>query len=179
MKKNIILTLVIIATLMGNALRVSAQESNEKETLPLHVEASLMISTPHKDVMPFGPVLDINYSIRRFSIHALFSGEYFLPKEGMTKKYNKTLNLGGGVGFELFPRDENNRNVFEVRASVAAGLGSDDFKNTSYRLGLEWHSRPKRRCLVPTVGVGYNVKDFSKSGVPTYHGMYLSLGLRF
>lgn len=138
-----------------------------------------MILTPHKDVMPFGPSLDINYSIQRFSLHALFTCEYFLPKEGMTQKYNKTLNLGGGIGFELFPQEENDRNVFEVRASVTAGLGSNDFKNTSYRLGLEWHRRPKRRCLVPTVGVGYNMKDFSKSGKPFYHGMYLSLGLRF
>ena len=164
---------------MAFAVNVNAHESNEKETLPLHVEASLMISTPHKDVMPFGPELDINYSIRRFSIHALLTGEYILPKEGMTQKYNKTLNLGGGIGFELFPREENVRSVFELRTSVTAGLGSNDFKNTSYRLGLEWFSRPKRRCLVPTVGVGYNMKVFSKSGIPTYHGMYLSFGLRF
>lgn len=156
-----------------------AQDKAETKTLPLHVEASLMFSTPHNQMMPFGEIIDVNYSISRFSIHALLTSEYFIPKEGLTKNYNKTLNLGGGIGFELFPREEHDRNVFEARASVSAGLESNDFKNTSYRIGLEWHRYTSKRCLVPTIGVGYSMKDFVKSGIPNYHGMYLSLGLRF
>ena len=134
MKKILSLILVMIAV----TLPVIAQESSsrttqtpiEKSPIPLYLEASLDVSTPYKGNLPFEQTLDVNYAIKRFSIHALCSSNFILPKDGETKDYNRTVNLGGGVGFELFPRDINDRNTFEARATVTTSLGYNNFKNT-------------------------------------------------
>ncbi len=178
----------LILALMATVTPMLAQESDDKSSSttqepswirPLHLEASLNISTPYKGNLPFGSALELNYKVRRFSIHALFEGSYFLPKESITKDYNKTCNLGGGVGFELFPADENDRNVFEVRASVTRSIGSADYRNTAYKVGLQWLVSPRKRGLAPTVGVGYCFRDFSVKDLNSYSGMYVSLGIRF
>ncbi len=96
----------LILALMATVTPMLAQESDDKSSSttqepswirPLHLEASLNISTPYKGNLPFGSALELNYKVRRFSIHALFEGSYFLPKESITKDYNKTCNVGGGV----------------------------------------------------------------------------------
>ncbi|MDE5811938.1 MAG: hypothetical protein K2H61_06520, partial [Muribaculaceae bacterium] len=115
----------------------------------------------------------------RFSIHALCSSNFILPKHGETKYYNRTVNIGGGVGFELFPRDINDRNIFEARATVTTSLGSNNIKNTSYRIGINWYTHGLTKRLSPIIGVGYNIKTFANSNTHTYHGMYLSFGVRF
>lgn len=148
-------------------------------TIPLHVEAGLEVSTPYKGNLPFGAVVDLNYQIKRFSIHALIDGTYFLPKENVTKDYNKTFNLGGGIGFELFPAEGNDRNVFEVRASVTRSLGAAEYRNTAYKVGLQWVVKTHKRALTPSIGVGYSLRDFSNIDFHAYHGMYISLGIRF
>lgn len=181
MKKIFTLILACLAI----ALPLSAQDSNGNSTpttswtAPLHGEGSLTTSTPYKHVLPFGAYFDLNYSIKRFSIHALIEGSYFLPKEGVTSNYNKTFNLGGGVGFELFPQEENDRNAFEARAYVSRSLGSADFRNTAYKVGIYWLAKPKQRCLAPIIGVGYDLRSFSNKDINTYHGMYVSIGFRF
>lgn len=187
MKKILSLILVMIAV----TLPVFAQESTsssstmtdqtpiEKSLIPLYLEASLDVSTPYKGILPFEQTLDVNYAIKRFSIHALCSSNFILPKDGETKGYNRTVNLGGGVGFELFPRDINDRNIFEARATVTTSLGSNNFKNTSYKIGINWYTHGSTKRLSPIIGVGYNIKTFANSNTHTYHGMYLSFGVRF
>lgn len=173
------LTVLCILLYLGINFQVSAETTRTSWTAPLHGEGSLMTSTPYKHVLPFGAYFDINYSIKRFSIHALIEGSYFLPKEGVTSNYNKTINLGGGVGFELFPRDENDKSVFEVRASVTRSLGSSDFRNTDYKVGIYWLAKPKQRCLAPIIGAGYSLNSFSNNNLHSYNGMFVSLGFRF
>lgn len=187
MKKILSLILVMIAV----TLSVFAQESTsssstmtakspiEKSPIPLYIEASLDVSTPYKGILPFEQTLDVNYAIKRFSIHALCSSNFILPKDGETKDFNKKVNLGGGIGFELFPRDINDRNIFEARATVTTSLGSNNFKNTSYKIGINWYTHGSTKRLSPIIGVGYNIKTFANSNTHTYHGMYLSFGVRF
>ena len=159
--------------------QINAETKGVAWTVPLHVEVSLAGSSPYKGILPFGTVLDVNYGIKRFSIHALMEGTYFLPKENITKNYNKTANLGGGIGFEIFPQDISYKSVFEVRASVTRSLGSMDYRHTAYKVGINWLAKPQKRCLTPTIGVGYCLRSFSDKNIHTYNGMYLSLGLRF
>ena len=166
---------VLIMAAAGNA---SAQDLYS-ERLPLHLELSLSAQTPYKGIMSFGPEIDLNYGFRRFSIHAIAATDYFIPKESVTKNYNSVFNLGGGVGFELFPRQADDRNVFEARFSVTTSIGSGAYTNTSYKIGIDWHLWSSSRGLTPTVGIGYNLKDFPKPFMPTYHGGYLTFGIRF
>ncbi len=178
MKKIISLILAMIAI----SLPMLADDSNnnvDHKLFPIFLEANLTASTPYKGSLPFSSVLDLNYKIKRFSLHALIDGTYFLPKENMTKNYNKTFNLGGGIGFELFPEKENERNVFEVRASVTRSLGSSEYRNTAYKIGLQWLVRPYKRCLTPSIGVGYCLRSFSAKELSTYNGLYVTLGIRF
>lgn len=187
MKKILSLILVVMAVTLpvfaqestSSLSTMTAQAPIEKSTIPLYLEASLDVSTPYKGILPFEQTLDVNYVIKRFSIHALCSSNFILPKDGETKNYNRTVNLGGGVGFELFPRDINDRNIFEARATVTTSLGSNNFKNTSYRIGINWYTHGSTRGLSPIIGVGYNIKTFANSSTHTYHGMYLSFGVRF
>lgn len=187
MKKIISLILVMIAVTIpviaqestSSSSTMTVQATTEKSPIPLYLEASLGVSTPYKGVLPFEQTLDVNYAIKRFSIHALCSSNFILPKDGETKDYNRTVNLGGGVGFELFPRDINDRNILEARATVTTSLGCNNFKNTSYRIGINWYTHGSTKRLSPIIGVGYNVKTFANSNTHTYHGMYLSFGVRF
>ena len=178
MKKFFSLLFTFLTILCNNSLLL-AQTANESWTTPLHIEASLGTSTPYKSIMPLSTLIDLNYSIKRFSIHALIDGNYFLPKEGMTKNYNKTVNLGGGIGFELFPQEKKDRSVYEIRASVTRSLGSADYKNTAYKVGIHLFGKSKKRNITPSIGAGYCLRSFSDKDFHTYSGMYLSLGLRF
>lgn len=169
---------VMAIFMMAITAELSAQEEIKKD-IPLHVELGMNINTPHKGFMPIGTIIDLSYSIKRFSIHAVANADFFIPKEGMTDSYNKTVNLGGGVGFELLPREEGFNNNFEIRAQVTSSVASSVLKNTAYQLGLYWHPKTSRRKLVPLVGAGYSIKDFSRHELSTYHGAFVSLGLRF
>ena len=68
---------------------------------------------------------------------------------------------------------------FELRAFVTTSVGSSDFKNTSYNVGVHWFGHTEKHRLVPTVGVGYTLRDFSAKGMKNINGAYFSLGLRF
>ena len=191
MKKILSLILVMIAATLpvfaqestssssSSVSHMTAQTSIEKSPIPLYLEATLDVSTTYKGSLPFEQTLDVNYVIKRLSIHALCSSTFILPKDGATKDYNRTVNLGGGVGFEIFPRDINDRNIFEARATVTTSLGSNNFKNTSYRIGINWYTHGLTKRLSPIIGVGYDIKTFANSNTHTYHGMYLSFGVRF
>ncbi|MDO4335926.1 MAG: hypothetical protein Q4C37_08900 [Bacteroidales bacterium] len=166
------------AFMMAAAGNASAQDLYS-ERLPLHLELSLSAQTPYKGLIPFGAEIDLNYGFKRFSIHAVANEDYFIPKESVTKNYNRVFNLGGGVGFELFPRKANDHSVFEARLSVTTSIGSGAYTNTSYKIGIDWHAWRSSIGITPTIGIGYNLKDFSKSFMPTYHGGYLTFGIRF
>ena len=102
-----------------------------------------------------------------------------MPKNGATNDYNRATNLGGGLGYVFLPEKNDQLGDFELRAFVTTSVGSSDFKNTSYNVGVHWFGHTEKHRLVPTVGVGYTLRDFSAKGMKNINGAYLSLGLRF
>lgn len=174
-KIKIFLVLFITALCGSSAF---AQTSDEK-SIPLHVEVSLETGTENKGIMPSSAVVDLGYNIRRFSIHAAAQADMFQPKEGSTHDYNRSRNIGGGIGYVIFPEDKTNLGVFEVRALVTTSVGSSDFNNTSYKLGIHWYGYSSTRKVLPMVSVGYTIKDFREKSLPSNRGMYLALGFRF
>lgn len=170
---------IYVALLMCFATFSAYSQEYDCEKLPLHIELNLTGATPHKGLMSFGPEIDLTYSIKRFSIHAILNTDYFIPKESETKNYNKAMNLGGGMGFELFPRKTNDSNTFEARASVTSSVGSGDFKNTAFKIGINWHLSGSKHRLSPTIGLGYCLRTFHDPHLSTYHGGFLSFGIRF
>lgn len=177
------ITQTILLLLLLLTISVNGRAQGENRTfwsLPWHVEAGLTTGTSKDGLMPFGATVDLNYTFgKSFSIHAVSEATYFHPKKGMTSDYNKAFNLGGGIGYAFSPATENCSSVFEARASVTASVGSSDFKNTAYQIGLYWYRGTDNRKVVPVVGVGYSARDFSQKALPTYHGAFLSFGLRF
>ena len=173
------LTIICLLMYFGTTIQMHAETKEATWATPLHIEVSMGGSSPHKEILPFGTALDVNYRIKRFSIHTLLEGTYFLPKQNITKNYNQTANLGGGIGFEILPEDINNRSVFEVRASVTRSLGSSDYRKTDCKIGIYWLANPYRRSMTPTVGFGYCLRNFSNQDLHTYNGMYVSIGVRF
>lgn len=98
---------------------------------------------------------------------------------GATHDYNRATNLGGGLGYVFLPEKNDKLGDFELRAFVTTSVGSSDFKNTSYNVGVHWFGHTEKHRLVPTVGVGYTLRDFSAKGMKNINGAYFSLGLRF
>lgn len=165
MKKLIFALVALLAT----PVCINAQNVLDK----FHLEAGLGIGTAKDKTMPFEVNVDLNYSLTsRFSVHALAEASFFVPKDGATHDYNKAANLGGGVGYVLFPATGDSKDVFEVRATAAANVGSSDFKHTSYKLGLYWLNDKMK------VGIGYSLRDFSSKGFDTYHGAFATIGFR-
>ena len=148
-KIKIFLVLFLTALCGSSAF---AQTSDEK-SIPLHVEVSLETGTENKGIMPSSAVMDLGY--------------------------NRSRNIGGGIGYVIFPEDKTNLGVFEVRALVTTSVGSSDFNNTSYKLGIHWYGYSSTRKVLPMVSVGYTIKDFREKSLPSNRGMYLALGFRF
>ena len=177
-RKNSLKSLVM-GLLLAFVCPGCAQVTGSK-VFPLHVEASFESGTSYHKMMPMGAVADLGYYINRFSLHAVAQGDYFLPKEGNTYKYNNASNIGGGLGFVLFPENSDNLGIMELRALMTTSVsGSKSMENNSYKVGLYWYGSSKSRKAVPLVSLGYTIKNFHSNGVPTYRGAYVSLGVRF
>lgn len=177
--RKFIYGVAFVATLFTSS-NLRAQSSESMNTLPLHIEAQLGAGTSCKSVTPFDVNIDLNYTLaRRFSIHAITQTSYFLPKDGITSKYNRATNLGGGIGYTFLPQKDDKLGNFELRASVTTSVGSSDFKNTSYNIGIHWYGHAERHKLVPTIGIGYSFRDFSNKNMPNHNGLYFSVGVRF
>ena len=156
-----------------------AQEAEGIKSIPLNLEAGFGAGTQKDGRMPFMANLDLSYDIlRNVSIHAVSQVSYYMPKNGSTMKHNKETSLGGGVACVLFPSEKSIKGDFEARASVTATVGSSDFKNTAYSIGLYWHGDTRKWNLTPVIGVGYTLRDFSKKGMDNYQGMFVSIGVR-
>lgn len=157
----------------------SAQETTKSWLDPLHLETSFEAGSQHKQLMSFGMKMDLNYNLGKvFSIHAIGQADYFVPKNGMTADYNKAINIGGGVGFKLFPKLKD-FNTFELRADVTTTVNSTDLKNTTYSAGIYWYGERCKRGISPVIGIGYKFRDYRNEGFSNYSGYYVSLGLRF
>lgn len=180
MKCRKTLAATLLSLLLVSAANTASAQNAANNTLPLHLEASMEAGTPNHKLMPIGANVDLGYYINRFSIHAVAQGDYFIPKEGSTLKYNNAGNAGGGLGFVLFPDNGDHLGVMEARVLMTTSFrGNDALKNNTYKAGIYWYGNATSRKIVPMVSVGYTMKNFHTAGIPTYRGAYVSLGLRF
>ena len=163
--KAIVCSMVCMLSLQANA-----QETTKSWLDPLHLETSFEAGSQHKQLMPFGMKMDLNYNLGKvFSIHAIGQADYFVPKNGMTADYNKASNIGGGVGFKLFPKLKD-FNTFELRADVTTTVNSTDLKNTTYSAGIYWYGE---RSISPVIGIGYKFRDYRNEGFSNYSRYYV------
>jgi hypothetical protein len=176
-KKLQLLTLMFAGALTFSA---NAQDGKIVKKIPLHLELGLNGGTRSHEVQPFSAIFDLNYHIiPRLSIRAVSSGDYFLPKESVTKDYNYTINLGGGVGYTIVPAGSTMPMALEARAFVTTSLNSSYFKHTSYNIGFYLYGNSTTNWIVPLVGIGYNMKDYKAKHLSSYNGAYITLGIRF
>lgn len=173
---RISLLIVIVTTICG--VKINAQNSYFGRDIPVHLEAALEAGTPCNSILPFGASIDLSYYIKRLSIHIVTNTDYHILKDGLSSDYNKSTNLGGGIGYTFLPTVENGSGGFEARATVTTSLKSYDFKNTSYKIGVYWMGGYSVRKLVSVIGVGFNFTDYSTK-LPSYKGAFLSFGIRF
>lgn len=145
---------------------------------PLHIEADLTLGSKCHSVMPVGANIDLNYDItNRLSVHALMKADNFIPKEGVTDKYNKALGLGGGLGYVLCPALSCGH--YEARASFTSSVGSGLYNHNAVDAGLYWVGKSEAKSFAPVVGVGFTHRNFRLGGLKSYNGLTVSLGLRF
>lgn len=119
----------VLAILMMAFTTNLAAQAIVKKDIPFHIELGMNINTPHKGLMPMGAVIDLNYAIKRFSIHAIATTDFFIPKEGSSTNYNKVTNLGGGIGFELLPREEGLNNIYYLLHGSHSEISECELKN--------------------------------------------------
>ena len=172
------------ALLSSNVFNATAQTDNSvgEKLKKLHVEEHLGVCSPASSLMPTDLSIGLVYQFTpRFSAQILSSGQYFVPKNGMTNKYNYAFGLGGGIGFSPFPIDPNAFGVYEIRASFTAPISNSDYKNMGYGIGIYWRGNTNnyRHKLVPLVGVEYRIHDFDANGLKSFNGFYATFGLRF
>lgn len=178
MESRRIKVITLLSLMLALPLSVMAQQ--RKSEFPLHLEMSLGMGTKHKQIQPYEAAVDINYSLTpRLSIHAIGEFDNIVPKNGITDDYNNSFSLGGGIGYVISPADKKDPSIFELRAAVTSVTSSGMTKHTTYRAGLYYYCPRRILNIQPLVGVGYMAKDFRADGMKTYHGAFLSIGVRF
>lgn len=165
-------------------MSATAQTSNEigEKLKDLHIEAGIGLYTPSHSTMATDVSIGAIYQFTpRFSAQILSTGQYFIPKNGVTHDYNYAFGLGGGIGFAPLPIDPSDFGVYEIRANITAPIGNSDYKNMGYGLGIYWRgtTHGKRHLITPFVGVEYRIHDFTADGLKTFKGFYMTFGLRF
>lgn len=181
MKKILILLLLCTATTMAFAQKSESGE-NKIDKIPLYLEYSLGIGTPSNKTTPFLMDINLDYQItKRLSVRGILEKDFMIPKDGGVKDYNSSLNLGGGLGYSLFPVKDDDKDVLEARASFTTSVDGKIYKNNSFDVGLYWYGRNKSRLhwFQPIVGVGYKFMDFREKGLKNYNGAFVTLGIRF
>lgn len=174
------ITTILIAITSFCTINAIAQSTNDQITMPLHIEVSLGAGTPNNIIMPIDVNVDLNYTFaKKFSLHAIAQTTYFLPKDGIASNYNRATNLGGGFGYVFLPQKNDQLGDFELCTFVTSSVGSPDFKNTSYNVGIHWYGHSEKHRLIPIVGADYNFKNISSKDLSNYNGAYFFLGLRF
>lgn len=174
------ITTILIAITSFCTIKANAQSTKDQIAKPLHIEVSLGAGTPYNNIMPIDVNVDLNYTFAKmFSLHAIAQTTYFLPKDGIASNYNRATNLGGGFGYVFLPQKNDQLGDFELCTFVTSSVGSSDFKNTSYNVGIHWYGHSEKHRLIPIVGAGYNFKNISSMDLSNYNGAYFFLGLRF
>lgn len=147
----------------------------------LHIDLSADVTSPSHETQPFVVSCGLNYTFaERVSVHFLAQGNFFVPKQGSTKDYNKAINLGGALGYRLchFGKDDMMCGDLELRGTVTATVNDSPCKNTAYNVGFYWTGGHKFMLFKPIVGLGYSAKSFHGAGAPTLHGVFATIGLR-
>lgn len=157
-----------------------AQEAVARKQVPLHVEASLEAGRGTDKMLSFGPALNLSYCFaQRIALYAVAQSDYYMQENGVTKDFNQTFNVGGGLGCVLWLPKEDGLGTLEFRALAATGCKKSDFRNTAYHFGLYWYGHRSYLFVQPIIGVGYRLNDFVNSSRASFHSGFISFGLRF
>lgn len=168
----------LLIALMCVTESLSAQTTDVDNNRHLFIETNVVLGTRNNQLLPFSCAISPVYQINQIvSVSLTAQGQYFLPKEGLTKDYNYNFGLGGGIGVKLFTLNYKEPSLIEARVSYLSSVSNKDFKNNKYDVGLYWRPQCQGHSLVPVVGVGYTITDFSN--FDTTKGLYCSFGLRF
>ena len=88
--KQTLCSMLLLSLVSATPLCSNAQSALDK----LHLELGFGTGTSKDKMTPFGASVDLNYSLtNRFSLYALSEATYFIPKDGMTHKYNQAKTL--------------------------------------------------------------------------------------
>jgi hypothetical protein len=149
------------------------------QKFPLHLEVSTGIGTQNHQVIPFNATIDLNYPVvDRWSLHAATESNWMLPKEGVTKDFNSSINVGGGISYSLFPTEVYNKGTFETRVMVTETVDNSVYKHTSYNVGLYWYKKHDSPCPAPLIGVGFCDREYHSNHRSSYRGAFLTFGVR-
>lgn len=165
----------IAVAVMGSA---SAQTVEKK--LPLYMDINVGHSANFSDKTTANLGFDLNYTFaKRFSAHAVVDASHFIPKSGIINNFNTTTNVGGGLGYIFHKADSDWADDLLIKASVTRSMGNVYYRNTACKIGF--HSNVSRIAGASaglTYGIGYTMVNFDNKAEKTFHGAYVSIGLR-
>lgn len=122
----------------------------------------------NKNVSPMAWNVQLGYRLLpQLGVFADYEAATMLYNGNGVKTYGRTTNLGGGLGFSFC-------DYFELRAKMAASVGSVDVKQTVYDVNLRVKWAKWR--VSPYVSLGFRHVSSHTTGWNNYNGFYGSLG---
>lgn len=142
----------------------------------LMVELSVGAGTGCNGVKPLELSARIGYRfVPRVYAFVQSGALYGLYDEEHGQHYSLSQNLGGGLGWTVY-KDKELPFQFDLRGSVAAGIGNADWKHVVYDIGFVMGVG---RGLKFNVGAGFRHVSSRTAGIGTYNGLYCTLGVGF
>lgn len=185
-KKTAILSLLL---LLISALSVSAQDKDDKtEKLSDKIAANIIdeidfgVGLKQHGVTPLFAGINLGYHIiPRLHVYARYEGMIGLSNVGDNRAYDKTWNLGGGIGYTFYYMKYKGETTtkWSVRAQVTNSIGSVDWKNTSYSIGVYSQCKSTKFARSPLFGIGFKHINSHTEGIRDYNSLFVCMGLGF
>ena len=141
-------------------------------------EIDLGVGLKQHDITPLSVGINLGYRIiPRLAIYARYSGTYGLYDAGEGRDYFKTTNLGGGAEYVLaMDKRKIATDMYSVRAQVSASVGSVDWKNTTYSIGLYSKTKYKNGECGPIIGIGFEHINSHTLGIRDCNTFFATIG---
>lgn len=165
-----------------HAQNQSVQNSTSLSANKLFVEMAAGTGLKQHDVTPVSYSLNIGYNISpKFYVFARMEGLYGLYQKNDIRVYNKSYNLGGGLGYNIWTDNSEcklGKSAFDIRTSITSSVGNADWKNTTYDAGIFFYLK-NGKDFSPIIGLGFRHVTSRTAGLRDYNCIYASVGLKF
>lgn len=172
--------MVCLMALFAASTKAQNGNSTEKNWFnsKLMVELEASSGLKQHGIQPIIGATNIGWRILpQLSVYARWQGMKGLYDLNGNRTYFNAQNLGGGLEYTFARESFGNGSVlFGARAQMTAGIGSPEWKNTTYDLGLTMHLQPKCGKTNIYFGLGFRHINSHTTGLRDLNGIYGTIG---